>query len=68
MYKLYRYSEQGPASGLFAGLGIFLHIDPTLLRIAYILMMLFSGHFFICIGMYVVLTLLVPDRENPDQE
>lgn len=63
MYKLYRYSEQGMFCGICVGLGKFLHIDPTLVRIAYILLLIFSGHFFICFSMYIILTLLIPNRE-----
>ncbi len=56
--RLYRGTSDAMLGGVAAGLSNYLHIDPTLLRIAFLGAMLFSGGTFIVV--YLALWLLLP--------
>jgi len=56
--RLYRSTSNGMIGGVAAGLGNYFNADPTLFRIAFLLLMLFSGGTFLLI--YLLMWVLVP--------
>ncbi len=61
MKKLYRSKEHRLVSGVFTGLGIYLGIDPTLLRLVFVLAAAFSG-FIPGIIAYIVAVIIIPEE------
>ena len=61
--KLYRIPEKGMIGGVCAGLGEYLHADPTLIRLLFVLLFLAgtSGGW-----VYFIMWLVVPVK--PDNE
>lgn len=59
--RLYRSTSDAMLGGVAAGLGNYFHIDPTIVRIIFLLAMLFSGGGFILL--YLALWLLLPTAE-----
>jgi phage shock protein C len=57
--KLYRSRDDRIISGVCGGLGEFFGIDPTLIRIIFILLLIFGGSGLI---IYLVMWLIVPDE------
>ena len=55
--KLYRSSTDRMLAGVCGGLGEYLGIDPTLVRLAVALMAIFGGHGLL---FYLILWLIVP--------
>ena len=55
--KLYRSNSNRMIAGVCGGLGEFLGIDPTLIRLAFILMGLLGGH---GILVYLIMCIVVP--------
>ena len=62
--KLYRSKEDKKLSGLCGGLGEFLGIDPTIIRVLVIVAAFFSA-FFPALVLYIALSVAVP--ENPGE-
>lgn len=58
--KLTRSREQRVLAGVMGGLGEFFGIDPTLLRLGYVILTVFSGFFPGIIG-YLLAVLIVPE-------
>src|SRR5439155_21981428 len=56
--RLYRSTSDAMFGGVAAGLGNYFHVDPTIIRIAFLLGMLFSGGAFFVI--YLALWLILP--------
>ncbi len=56
--KLYRSSTDRMLAGVCGGLGEYLGIDPTLVRLAVALMAIFGGHGLL---FYLILWLIVPE-------
>ena len=63
MERLYRSSTQRMLSGVCGGLGEYFNIDPTLVRIVYILVTIATG-VLLGIGLYIVLWLIVPSEAS----
>lgn len=63
MKKLYRSKENRVASGLLGGLGEYFNMDPSVLRIAFIFLVVITGIFPFVIG-YIVASLVVPMKEG----
>ena len=63
MERLYRSSTQRMLSGVCGGLGEYFNIDPTLVRIVYILVTIATG-VLLGIGLYFVLWLIVPSEAS----
>ena len=63
MERLYRSSTQRMLSGVCGGLGEYFNIDPTLVRIVYILVTIATG-VLLGIGLYIVLWLIVPSQAS----
>jgi phage shock protein C len=55
--RLYRSLSQRMIGGVCGGLGKYLAIDPTLIRLLFVLAALFGGH---GILLYLILLILVP--------
>jgi phage shock protein C len=55
--RLYRSLSQRMIGGVCGGLGEYLAIDPTLIRVLFVLAALFGGH---GILLYLILLILVP--------
>jgi phage shock protein C len=55
--RLYRSLSQHMIGGVCGGLGKYLAIDPTLIRVLFVLAALFGGH---GILLYLILLILVP--------
>lgn len=60
--KLYRSSTDRMLTGVCGGLGEYLGVDPTLVRLALALMAIFGGHGFL---FYLILWIIVP--EDPER-
>ncbi|MEK7554654.1 MAG: PspC domain-containing protein [Patescibacteria group bacterium] len=63
MKKLYRSRQNRIIAGVFAGLGSYLEIDPTILRLTFALITAFSG-FVPGIIAYIAAAIIIP--ENPE--
>ncbi|HCU57845.1 MAG TPA: PspC family transcriptional regulator [Anaerolineaceae bacterium] len=61
--KLYRIPEQGMIGGVCAGLGEYLHADPTLIRLLFVLLFLAgtSGGW-----VYFIMWLVVPVKPSSE--
>lgn len=59
--RLYRSEKNKILGGVAAGLGEYLDVDPTLLRIAFVLVTLFGGS---GILLYLVLWLVIPSKSD----
>jgi phage shock protein C len=56
--RLYRSPSDRAIAGVAGGLGVWLNIDPTLIRIAWVLLAIFSGGIFVLV--YIVMMIVVP--------
>ena len=68
--RLYRSKDNKVLAGVIGGLGEYFEIDPVLLRVAYIIISVFTG-FFPGIIAYVFMAMVVPKnsevaKENPE--
>ena len=63
MKKLYRSEENKIFAGVIGGVGEYYDIDPTVLRLAYILIAIFTAGFPALLG-YIVAILVVPKRRH----
>lgn len=59
--KLYKSSENKIISGVLAGLGEYFDIDPTLVRIGYVFLCVFSA-VFPGLLLYIIMAFIVPNR------
>jgi phage shock protein C len=59
MERLYRSATQRMIAGVCGGLGEYFDIDPTLVRIVYVLVTIATG-VFIGVALYILLWLIVP--------
>ena len=60
--RLYRSRTDRMIGGVCGGLGEYLAIDPTLIRVLFVLAALFGGH---GILLYLILLILVPVEPGP---
>ena len=60
--KLYRSKDNKIFAGVIGGIGEYFEIDPTMLRVAYIILSVFTG-FFPGVIAYIFMSLVVP--KNP---
>jgi len=67
MERLYRSSTQRMLGGVCGGLGEYFNIDPTLVRIVYILVTIATG-VLLGIGLYIVLWLIVPSEASAGKD
>jgi phage shock protein C len=59
--KLYRSRQDRKIAGIAGGLGEYFEIDPVLIRVAFVLLALFSGSGII---LYLILMLVIPDEST----
>ncbi len=57
--KLYRSKNEKKLAGVCGGIGEFFDIDPTLVRMAWVMFALFAGSGLIA---YVIAALIIPER------
>ena len=62
MKKLYRSSNRIMA-GVCGGIAEYFDIDPTLIRVAYVVLSLFSAAF-PCVLLYIILMILIPNYDQ----
>ena len=60
--KLYRSRNDSRIAGICGGLGEYLDIDPTLVRLIFVLLALTGGH---GVLLYIILWLIVPYPAQP---
>ena len=66
--KLYRSRTDKKLAGVFGGLGAYLNVDPTILRVIFVLLAIFSAGFPGLI-LYIALALLLPEEpEAPNYQ
>ena len=58
--KLYRSSEEGKIAGVCAGIAEYFDLDPTLVRVAYLLLTIFT--LFSGVIAYFILCLVIPKK------
>jgi len=61
MKKLYKSDTNKVFAGVIGGVGEYFNIDPTLLRLAYILIAILTAMFPAIIG-YIIAVMVVPKR------
>lgn len=61
--RLYRSKTNRIWAGIFGGLGEYLNIDPTILRLAWVLITVFSG-IFPGLIVYLLALLIVPEHPS----
>lgn len=61
MKKLYKSDTNKTVSGVLGGLGEYYDIDPTLLRLGFIVLTIVTG-IFPCIIAYIIAAIIVPDK------
>ena len=62
--KLVRSQTNSRIAGVCGGLGEYLDVDPTLIRLIFILLVIYAGH---GVLLYLVLWLLMPLKETAVQ-
>jgi phage shock protein C len=67
MKKLYKSDTNRTFSGVLGGLGEYYDIDPTLLRLAFIVLTIVTGIFPCVIG-YIIAGIIVPDKPKMTDE
>lgn len=63
MKKFYRSTSNRQVAGVCGGIGEYFNIDPTLVRVAYVLFSIFSVGFPGVLA-YILLTLIIPSRST----
>jgi phage shock protein C len=64
MKKLYRSKTQRMAGGICGGLGHYMDIDPTVIRLIWVVMSLFTWG--IGLLFYIVAWVIIPEEGAPD--
>lgn len=59
--KLYRSNRDKMISGVCAGVANYLNIDPTLVRVIYAVLAVFTA-FVPCLILYIVLAIVIPQE------
>lgn len=62
--RLYRSRKDRMIAGVCGGLGEYFNVDPVLLRIAFVILILFSGTGLI---LYLILAIVVPNEPEPGE-
>ncbi len=64
MKILYKSNTNFVLSGVLGGLGEYYEVDPTLLRLAFIVLVLVTGGFPGIVA-YIIAAIIVPNKPNP---
>jgi phage shock protein PspC (stress-responsive transcriptional regulator) len=59
--KLYRSKTNRMVAGVLGGLGNYLNVDPTVLRLAYVFLM-FLTMFFPLVIVYILAAIIIPEE------
>lgn len=59
MKKLYRTKKERILAGVLGGLGVYFNVDPTVLRISFVLIILITG-FFPGMIAYIIAIFIIP--------
>ncbi len=62
MKKLYRSNTNKILAGVFGGVGEYFDVDPTLLRLAYVLLSIVTGHLVPSVIGYVIAIIIIPKK------
>ncbi|MBI4087190.1 PspC domain-containing protein [Candidatus Kaiserbacteria bacterium] len=63
--RLYRSKENKIFAGICGGLGDYFSIDPTLLRLAWLLVVIFTG-IFPGVVVYILAIFVIPEKREQD--
>lgn len=63
--KLYRSSENKIVAGILGGVAEYFDIDPTLLRLAFVLLVVITG-FFPGVVLYIIAIFIVPPKPKTE--
>jgi len=63
--RLYRIQEGAMIAGVCNGIAAYMNVDPTLVRIAFVLLTIFWGTGLI---VYVVMAIVVPEARSPEEK
>ena len=63
--RLYRIQEGAMFAGVCNGIAAYLNVDPSFVRIAFVLLMIFWGTGLI---VYVVMAIVVPEARSPEEK
>ncbi len=66
MSKLYKSNDDIVVAGVLGGIGEYLKISPDIVRVAYVIIALFSGSLFMMAALYALAVFLIPKR-SPDE-
>ncbi len=58
--RLYRSSDNRVFAGICGGLGEYFDVDPTVVRVVYVLLSLLTA--FMGVLLYIILLFVIPDR------
>jgi len=64
MKRLYKSNSNFVFSGVLGGLGEYYEVDPTVLRLAFIVLVLVTGGFPGIVA-YIIAAIIVPDKPTP---
>ena len=60
--RLYRFKKNKVFAGICGGVGEYFNIDPALIRLIWVLVVIFTG-FFPGVLAYIIAILIVPERK-----
>ena len=63
--RLYRIRENAMIAGVCNGIGAYINIDPTFVRLAFVLLTIFWGTGLL---VYVVMAIVVPEARSPEEK
>jgi len=61
MRRLYRPRKNRIVAGVLSGFGEYLNVDPVLVRIIFVLLLIFTG-FFPAVIAYIIAWLIMPEK------
>lgn len=62
--RLYRSVKNRMLAGVCGGIGEYFHIDPTLIRLGWVALTLFTFHFGAGLLLYIVWWIVVPEQKR----
>jgi phage shock protein PspC (stress-responsive transcriptional regulator) len=63
--RLYRINEGAMLAGVCNGIAAYLNLDPTLIRLAFVLLTIFWGT---GVLVYLIMTIVVPEARSPEEK
>ena len=62
--KLVRSTTKRMVCGVCGGLGVYTGIDPTVIRVLYVIISLLAGAGFLGLGLYFSLAVIIPEDDG----